>query len=171
MSRLNRRRDAQEDVDIDMVPIMNMFLVLIPFLLLSANFIHLKAINTSVPVQAESSVSQQVEDKAEEKITVTMVVQISGDAIELSAMSPMLDSEVLDELKLKIVKETSDEYPFEKMALFLAGVKEKYPASDTVIVIPHKETLYDTIIQTMDAARRSDEKLLFPNVVLSSKVG
>ena len=51
MSKLIRIRNRMEDDnEVNMVPIMNMFLVLIPFLLMSASFLHLKAINTSIPI-------------------------------------------------------------------------------------------------------------------------
>ena len=50
---LRLKRREMEDVEPNMVPIMNMFLVLIPFLLMSASFYHIKAVNTSIPVLAE----------------------------------------------------------------------------------------------------------------------
>ena len=43
MSRLTRRKaKTEEEVEVNMVPIMNMFLVLIPFLLMSASFLAFK---------------------------------------------------------------------------------------------------------------------------------
>ncbi|HOO46369.1 MAG TPA: hypothetical protein PLM29_09085, partial [Deltaproteobacteria bacterium] len=53
----------------------------------------------------------------------------------------------------------------------LKKIKALYPASDTMIIIPEDTVIYDTIIRTMDVARYSDESGLFPNVVLSGKVG
>jgi hypothetical protein len=56
------------------------------------------------------------------------------------------------------------------MVARLEGIKSLYPSSDTLILMPSETVLYDTIIQTMDAARNSGETPLFPNVVLSAKV-
>jgi biopolymer transport protein ExbD len=169
MSRLTRRRSkAEEEFEVNVIPIMNMFLVLIPFLLLSVSFYHLKAIKTSVPVQGES---QQGDAKVND-IKVTVIAEIKRDSIDLSAASEQIRSEEMDQWKRRMRKEQDKEYPFDQMAVFLQEIKEIYPASDTIIIIPDQAVIYDTIIQAMDAARYSQSRLaLFPNVVLSGKVG
>jgi biopolymer transport protein ExbD len=152
-----------------MVPIMNMFLVLIPFLLMSANFLNLKAINTSVPVQAERTADADVEPEVE----VTLVVEIRDGGFRISALSDALGTAELSQLGAKIPR-ADGAYPFGSMAAHLAAVKDKYPASSTMLVIPEPAVLYETIIRTMDAARYTgveDPQPLFPNVVLSGKVG
>ena len=66
MAWLGRRRRAQEeDPDIDILPVMNMFMVLIPFLLMSASFFHIQAINTSVPVHADTPAKVQAQKKSQ----------------------------------------------------------------------------------------------------------
>ena len=73
MSGLRRRKPRVEaDVDVDMVPIMNMFLVLVPFLLMSASFLHIKAINTSVPVLGVASNENPVDPKIEAIVVVEL---------------------------------------------------------------------------------------------------
>jgi biopolymer transport protein ExbD len=167
MSRLAANRiKSEQDTDIDMVPIMNMFLVLIPFLLMSASFLHLKAINTSVPVMAESTNTPPKEND----VKVTVVVEIGERRIKLSALSEVLDDDALNKLEAVITREKSEVHPLEQMVARLEGIKSLYPSSDTLILMPSETVLYDTIIQTMDAARNSGETPLFPNVVLSAKV-
>ena len=168
MSRLRARRSGpHQDVDIDMVPIMNMFLVLIPFLLISANFLHLKAINTSVPVLAEPG------DRAPEPegVKVTVVVRLEKGGIRLSALSEGLGPRELEALGGRLPLGRAGAYPLGDLAERLRAIKARYPRSDTLILVPHDGALYETIIQTMDAARRSGDDPLFPNVVLSGKVG
>ena len=170
MSKLmRRRRKTEEDIDVNMVPIMNMFLVLIPFLLMSASFLHIKVINTSVPVSAESN---HLDSKAKD-IKVTVIAEIKEGGIHLSAISDSPKSREVDKWKSQIKKDSQNEYPFNWMAVYLQEIKEKYPASDTIIIIPDDNVLYDTIIQAMDAARYSQSNVssLFPNVVLSGKLG
>ena len=48
------RRNSDDDTELNMIPIMNIFLVIIPFLLTSVSFFHIKVISTSVPVMADS---------------------------------------------------------------------------------------------------------------------
>jgi biopolymer transport protein ExbD len=159
----------EQETDLDMVPIMNMFLVLIPFLLMSASFLHLKAINTSVPVQAERHTQAEA---SEPKVEVTLVIEIRTQGFHISALSDALDGRELAKLGTDIPIGEEGAYGFAQMADHLETVKNRYPASNTMLVIPEPAILYDTIIQTMDAARYSDNQdLLFPNVVLSGKVG
>jgi biopolymer transport protein ExbD len=166
---MQRRRKSEEDIDVNMVPIMNMFLVLIPFLLMSASFLHIKAINTSVPVSAESN-NRDSKVKVEK---VTVIAEIRENGIHLSAISDSTKSKEIDKWKRQIKKDTRNGYSFNWMAIYLQEIKESYPASDTIIIIPDEDVLYDTIIQAMDAARYSHGNLssLFPNVVLSGKIG
>lgn len=169
MSKLGcHKRKAIEDPDVDMVPIMNMFLVLIPFLLLSASFFHIKAINTSVPVLSDAS---SVTAK-ENKIKLIITLELNKNGIHLSAMSDELTEAKLAEFEFHLAKESQGQFPFDQMYGCLEKIKQKYPASDTVILIPDNDILYNTIVQAMDMARYTAEKnSLFPNVVLSGKVG
>jgi biopolymer transport protein ExbD len=168
MSILRKKRSKSfEETDLDMVPVMNMFLVLIPFLLMFASFFHLKAINTSVPVLSE--VTDEITTKRNE-IKLTVVVEIKSSQICISAISDEIKEDALKNLESTIDRKEENE----SMALLAASLKKikaDYPASDTIIIIPEDNVVYDTIIQTMDVARYSDENPLFPKVVLSGKVG
>lgn len=171
MNRLRRRRLQQEDdVELDMVPIMNMFLVLIPFLLMSASFLDLKAINTSVPVLS-SAENINDETPKEKKIKLTLVVEIKDSGLYLSATSDNAPQEIVDKVDRVIEKERMGAYPMETFGKYLKALKADYPASDTIIIIPDKSVVYETIIKTMDMARNTEDSPLFPNVVLSGKVG
>jgi biopolymer transport protein ExbD len=168
MARINRRRrSSEEDTEPNMVPIMNMFMVLIPFLLMSASFFHIKAINTSVPVHAIATDAQP--DAPEIKVTVIM--EIKDDRFQISALSEQLNSEELLELETTITKPHSIKEPLATLADFLQGVKTQYPASDTMILIPDASVLYDEIVWAMDCARNMEQNPLFPNVVLSGSLG
>ncbi len=172
-----RRAEGDIDVDIDMVPVMNMFLVLIPFLLMSSSFLHIKAINTSVPVKSETM--EQIQSRPSD-IAITAVVAIRMDELVLEATSEELDEEQLQKLGTRIQQKTpltADPSTREtgKPALLqlsqaLQVIKSQYPRSDTVILIPEQRVLYDTIVATMDAARQMGETPLFKNLVLSATV-
>ena len=75
------RRNSDEDTELNMIPIMNIFLVIIPFLLTSVSFFHIKAISTSVPVMADST---HVSGKPE-KIKLTVIVEMLQGEMRLSA--------------------------------------------------------------------------------------
>ena len=162
-----KRREMEEDCEPNMVPIMNMFLVLIPFLLMSASFYHIKAVNTSVPVLASSS-GETDENKT---ISVTVIAELKKDSLKLSAMSDKLTGDELNQFKVEYPMENESSYPLEKFSAHLQSIKNQYPKSDTLILIPNEKTDYNTIINAMDTARKIDEITLFPNVVLSGSVG
>lgn len=161
------RRKSDEDTDLDLVPIMNVFLVMVPLLLTSASFFNLKVINTSVPVlgNSESVIAQ------ESDIKLTVIVELEEEGIRLSALSDEADTEALNQVGTYFAKENTRQYPLDKLSSFLQKLKTQYPKSDTVIIIPEGSIIYDTIIQTMDVARYSNDVQLFPNVVISGKVG
>ena len=69
-AKKNRRSD--EEPDVNMIPIMNIFLVIIPFLLTSVSFFHIKAISTSVPVLADSGPTTE----KQQEIKLTVIVQM-----------------------------------------------------------------------------------------------
>ncbi|RPJ82098.1 MAG: hypothetical protein EHJ94_02900 [Deltaproteobacteria bacterium] len=165
----NYRKSMTQDTDPDMVPVMNLFLVLIPFLLMSASFFHLKAINTSVPVL--SGQNENMEEEAKKEIKLTVIVEIKEKQINVSALSGEVEVEMLKGLERSIDRKNSDEQTMKALSDCLEKIKTGFPASDTVIIIPEENVIYETIIQTMDVARYYNESPLFPKVVLSGKVG
>ena len=169
MSRLTRRKaKTEEDVEVNMVPIMNMFLVLIPFLLMSASFFHIKAIKTSAPVQGEVMLN----DVKEKDKKVTVIAEIKKNRIQLSANSDSVLFEEIKKWEHQIKNGQQQSYRFDQLTLYLQEIKQSYPSSDTVIIVPDQDVEYDTIIQAMDAARHSQSSpALFPNVVLSGRLG
>ena len=78
-----------------MIPIMNIFLVIIPFLLTSVSFFHIKAISTSVPVMADST---HVSVKPE-KIRLTVIVEMRQADMRLTATAEELDPQGLEKFE------------------------------------------------------------------------
>jgi biopolymer transport protein ExbD len=165
-SRHNRKRLDEEEADIDVTPVMNVFLVIVLLLLISFSFFNLKAINTSVPVLANS----EVVAAPGSDIRLTVIVELEEKGIRLAALSDDADAETLKRLGTYFSKENAQNYPLDKLSSYLQTLKTKYPKSDTVIIIPEGSIVYDTIIQTMDVARYSKNVQLFPHVVISGKV-
>lgn len=162
-----RRLRSEEDPELNMIPIMNIFLVIIPFLLTSVSFFHIKAISTSVPVLADSSPSMQKQPE----IKLTVIVEMQPQAMRLSAIADELSAEVLNDYDQRIKLEAAGVYPLRELTEYLQLLKAIYPASDTIILIPDNTVMYDSIIQAMDAARNFNDSPLFPNVVLSGSLG
>ncbi len=163
-----RRNNGDLDCEIDMVPIMNMFLVLIPFLLASSNFLNLKAINTSVPVMAQTTSQVEPEKKPEIKITAT--VKLKKEGFDLQATSSELSEDKLKKMDAVVNNGNDGKYQYAQLAEALSKIKQLYPKSDTLILMPNDAVLYDSIVNTMDVARAFKGQKLFPNVVISGQV-
>ena len=161
------RRNSDDDTELNMIPIMNIFLVIIPFLLTSVSFFHIKAISTSVPVMADSA----HESAKPEKIKLTVIVEMRSADMRLSATAEELDPQGLEQFEQKIKLKSTGIYPLIELNEYLQSIKNTYPASDTIILIPDETVLYESIIQAMDAARNFNDNPLFPNVVLSGSLG
>jgi len=172
MSRFKhvRRTREEEELEPNLVPIMNMFLVLIPFLLMSASFYHVRIINTSVPVRSEQNSNDVMMDKKSD-IKLTVILMIKDNSIQLSANSDEVTDKILSGFNKEIKKTSEADYPVEEIRTYLADLKKDYPKSDTLIMIPDETILYEIIIEMMDIARKIDENPLFPNVVLSGSLG
>ncbi len=168
--RYHRKRDQ---TGVDLIPVMNLFVVLIPFLLLSAAFFHVGVIPTSLPSQSDS-----VSDIASSPWAVTVNLEVELDAIHLTASNPSLDEEALAALSMRIPHQ-GDGYDLEMLTAALSQIKRAYDQSDTVIVLPGQGILYRDVVRVLDAARervtapgtsKEQRVPLFPVVVLSRKV-
>jgi len=171
MARFGRKRRREEvDTELNMVPIMNVFMVMIPFLLMSAAFYHIKAINTSIPVHGVATADTE-NMPAKEAIKITVVLELKEREIRISALSSQLSSVELAEFEVALNRPAKGDLSVIALGDYLHRVKARYPASDTLLLIPDDTVLYREIIQTMDCARNHDTGELFPNVVLAGSLG
>jgi len=147
-----------------MVPIMNMFLVLIPFLLISSSFLHLKAINTSVPVKSANSAVLSPEQS---EISLTLMVSLTKSKIDVQPSASELSDSELEQLDFTVSRAQGDQ-AFEELTKQLGVLKQQYPNSDTLILSPDDSVPYEDMVNLMDAARGPNpEEKLFGKVVIS----
>jgi biopolymer transport protein ExbD len=166
-------RNAREEVEVNLIPVMNLFVTLIPFLLLAAAFYHVGVIPTSLPSQTD-----EVSDIAADTRSVTINLIVEPDRIMLSASSAVLDEETLASLSVTLAR-TEKGFDLEMLGKALHAIKLNYDQSDTVIVLPSDKVEYQDVVMILDTAREiilnrgTPEELripLFPVVVLSRKV-
>jgi len=172
MGRLaDRRRQREEETELNLVPVMNMFLVLIPFLLMSASFYQINAINTSVPVRGGPPAASEAGKPQKKAHKLTIVFELKENRVNLSALCDTLSTEALANLETSFTRGKAGAFSEGPIASYLTELKKKYPESDTVLLIPDADVSYNTIIQAMDCARKLKKEVLFPNVVLSASLG
>ncbi len=161
---------AERARELDLIPIMNLMVTLIPFLMLGAAFYHLGVIPTSLPAK----VDQLPEDKKPE-VTVTLNLLIDKERLALSASSAQLGQEELDGLRAELPSKEG-RYDVAGLQERLVAIKGRYPKSDTVVVLPEDDVRYQSLVEILDSTRerkageRGGEEMrepLFPVTVFS----
>ncbi len=169
----SRYRHAREEAEVNLIPVMNLFVAMIPFLLLAAAFYHVGVIPTSLPSQTD-----ETSDIAADTKSVTVNLLIERERIQISASNAVLDEETLAELSLTLEK-TDKGFDLELLGKALFEIKRRYENSDTVVVLPGDFVEFQDVVLILDAAReftqnkgKKDESRtpMFPVVVLSRKV-
>jgi biopolymer transport protein ExbD len=122
-----------------------------------------------VPVRNTNAYQENL--KAEKVEKIIPVIEMKTSKIELYALSDQVKSEDLERWDISFTKQ-GGLFPLSDLQSYLQEMKKQYPESDTILVIPDDDILYETIIQTMDLARNAtqSQSQLFPNVVLSDKI-
>jgi len=168
-----RYRRTREELEVNLIPVMNLFVTLIPFLLLAAAFYHVSVVPTSLPSQTD-----EASDIAADPRAVTLNLLIEPDKIQLSASSAVLDEATLAALTVNLER-TDKGFDLETLGQALHAIKMRFDRSDTVIVLPSDEVEYQDVVMILDVAREitmhkgTPEEVripLFPVVVLSRKV-
>lgn len=167
------RPRTNEPEDLNLIPLMNLFVTMIPLLLLTAAFYHIGMVSVSVPTQGtpdESSVETS-------KRAVTVSVRMTKRGYSVTASNDTLSEQELKALDAFVPK-TAGKYDNKMLTAVLERIKRKYNESDTMMLVPTKQVKYDDMVKAMDAARnmivpfkgRKRKIGLFPVVVVTTMV-
>jgi len=179
MSKGKRNADAEE---LDLVPIMNLVTILIPFLLMASSFVTLAAIDSTLPAIGPPTESTEV-DEEEEKLNLSIAVTDEGYTVmggDGTLRSENAEGEKGATLPCKRAGcPTADSYDHKGLTELLTDIKDRWEDEENVILVPESQIAYEALILTMDAAREDPDKketdengasrnrLLFPNVVIA----
>lgn len=141
-----------EMIDLDVTPVMNLFMVLIPFLISMAVFTHLAVIDFSLPPSQDGGGG--VEEVTKD-LDISVVVTHKGFRIVGTGR------------QLDLVPRVRGKYQFGKLRALLQLIKYEYPSQESVVLVFEANVLYDDIIRFMDICRESQ----FPDIGLSGDVG
>jgi len=177
MAKKKRAAAAEE---LDLVPIMNMVTILIPFLLLSVQFVSIAVIDSTLPAIGKPTEAQPDD---EEKLNLSVAITDKGYSV-LGA-SGVLGNPDGDGATVPCLRDGCpgvDAYDVSKLTEMLGQIKDEYPDEENVILIPESNVPYEVLIATMDAARENPDvkvtvngvsdvaRPLFPFVVIAGGV-
>lgn len=153
MKRVNKSLGGDvEMVELDVTPVMNLFMVLIPFLVSMAVFTHLAVIDFSLPPAQSEEASQGGESK---ELDISIVVTNKGFRIVGTGK------------KLDVVPRMRGNYQYDRLRMLLKAIKFQYPSQRSVVLVLEGDVLYDDIVKFMDVCRESQ----FPDIGLSGSIG
>lgn len=135
MERHNRMRSRA--VHLNLVSLIDVFAVLVFFLLLSASLAadRLNALGLDLP-SPDQAPSQQEPQKV-------LTVVIRKDRLELTDRNGTT----------KTLPNTAQGYDFNGLSSDLASIKAAAPSKDDITLLLEPDVAYDVLVQTMDAAR------------------
>jgi biopolymer transport protein ExbD len=151
-----RRSKPSYILDLNLAPLLSLFVALIPMLLLTAMFQQVGIVNLFLPTLEEALLQDTAADPS---LDFTLAV-----AVTLSEISLLKDQEVL------VSVNTEDTLELDKLVAELTTLKDKYPDKRDAILLLDGDILYSTIIDIMDAVRIKGDKELFPDISLADRI-
>ena len=140
MARVHHyRRHRKEAPELEMTTFLNLMVVLVPFLLITAVFSQITIAELDLP-SAESPAPTNPTFRVE------VVVRQAG-------------LEIMDGAQvIKEIPKTDDAYDLSKLSEYLVAIKDQYPEKDDASVLLEPDIQYDHLIQVMDAVRNIETR-------------
>jgi len=136
-----KRRTKENVYDIDVTTFLNLMVILVPFLLITAVFSRLTIVELNLPSTAGGPASSQ------DSFRVEVVVREAG--IEISNGSATIAT----------IPKKEDEYDLEMLSDFMVELKLDYPNHDAASVLMETQIPYDYLIQVMDIVRSVEKPI------------
>ena len=154
--RHHYRRRTKETSDLDITTFMNLMVVLVPFLLLSAVFSRVTVMELSVPTASGGSAVSQPNFNIEVIVRQSGLELANGRAVEVA------------------IPKKDGQYDLKKLTEVLLRLKADYPEKDDATVLMEPDIQYDNLIHVMDTLRAAEiqdkdsdqttRMVLFPNI-------
>jgi len=179
MFRRKRHRKSKEvHAELNITAFLNLMVVLIPFLLITAVFSQVTILKLNLPgaANSEQKLDEDIPMQLEVIIRSTKMVLAERNSGVISEFS-LLNTVAIDEATASTDQQKKRQLnPFLLLNQKLQLLKARSSESTTITILAEPETAYDLIIQTMDAVRmivpeQGTDDLpgeLFPDVSIGS---
>ncbi len=141
MSRLTRRRKRQEDAaELNITTFLNLMVVLIPFLLVTAVFSRITILELDLPTSASGATTT--------KPVFTLEVMVRKNRLEVGDGRKVLTT----------IPKSGPKYDLRKLSETLLTLKKSYSDKDDATILVEPDIEYDDMIHVMDAVRMIEVK-------------
>ncbi len=131
---------AEENMEIDVTPIMNMFVVLIPFLISMAVFTHLAVHQFTLPSEAGSNL-----DQSDGPVKFKTTVVLTEEALLVTVGGEQVDS----------LPTVDGYYPFEQLPAVLTIARAISGDREASVVSVRDQVSFKYVVAVMDLCRES----------------
>ena len=138
-SRRGGRRHNTDTAELNITAFMNLMVILVPFLLITAVFSRLAILELNLPGSSTEPVEPQDQ-------VFQLEVIVRSDKIEVGDRNQGL---------LGVYPITDDGYDYKAVGEKLVQLKERYPKKTDASILLEQEIPYDTLVQVMNTVRVS----------------
>jgi len=140
MRRRTRRR-SPVNTDLDITAFLNLMVILIPFLLITAVFSRVTVLDLYLPPNSDISASSK------NQFNLEIIIRDKSVLVQESS----------SRLK-KIIKKKDGAYDLNQFSSVLKEIKQKFPDKRDASILPEPNISYDTLVQVMDYVRMYEMK-------------
>lgn len=158
-SRRGGRHHRHDAAELNITAFMNLMVILVPFLLITAVFSRLTILELNLPGSSSEPVDPQDQTFQLEIIVRQEKIEVGDRNQGLLGIYPNMDE---------------GGYNYAALADKLVQLKERYPTKTDASILLEQDIAYDTLVQVMDTVRVSqevdelegkiDRKDLFPDI-------
>lgn len=132
-----RRERHHEQAELNITAFMNLMVILVPFLLITAVFSRLAVLELNLP-SSESTLAEEQEPEFMLEITVREALIEVGDR-NVGTLSSIDNS--------------AEGYDFDELSGYLQRVKQQFPDKVNATILLEQDIPYDVLVQVMDTVR------------------
>ena len=136
--RHHYRRRTGEPPELDMTTFLNLMVVLVPFLLITAVFSRITIVELTLPSAAQGAV--------DEKPGFRIEVIVRDQGLELTNGSSVIAT----------LPKQEEAYDLETLSELVVSLKRDHPDADAASVLLEPDIEYDHLIQVMDVVRSAE---------------
>ena len=138
----HRQRRRQEESELNITAFMNLMVILVPFLLMTAAFSQIAILELNLPQPDQAAAANQPKKKE-----LQLEIIIRKDALEVSDREGGL---------IKRIENTDKGYDTKQLSDVLLQIKNRFPEKLDASILSESDTHYETVILIMDSVRQSE---------------
>ena len=140
MKRRWRKKLASEPAEVNITAFMNLMVILVPFLLITAVFSRITILELNLPTEASASKAAVKDEK--EQLQLEVIVR--RNVVEIGDRKRGL---------LKSVAVTEDGSHLQQVSDMLQQIKARFPDKKDITLLLETDTSYDRLVEMMDTLR------------------